>query len=191
MTMNTTHEERIRQVISQLTVGQTVYVAPGSAPDLPAKDIRLQTARISDIPDTGHVIRIRKPNGEEEAVDIDIGSLRILYLGSIERKVELDDWVFLSEANFWAWWEWSVLTDRLNGCIALTHYLVDEIPTLENLQISRIFADVLVNHNLRYQNIDCTGCKYESSLDKLRCSGCVRSGKLTDRWEGENRWYEP
>ena len=103
--MNTTHEEQIRQVIRQLSVGQTVYIAPGNAPDLPVKDIRLETAKISEIPDTGNIIRIRKPDGAEEAVDIDIWRFDILYLGTIERKVELDDWVFLSEANFWAWWE--------------------------------------------------------------------------------------
>ena len=61
MAMNTTHEEQIRQVIRQLSVEQTVYIAPGNAPDLPAKDIRLETAKISEIPDTGHIIRIRKP----------------------------------------------------------------------------------------------------------------------------------
>ena len=84
--MNTTHEEQIRQVIRQLSVEQTVYIAPGNAPDLPAKDIRLETAKISEIPDTGHIIRIRKPDGAEEAVDIDIWRFDILYLGSIERK---------------------------------------------------------------------------------------------------------
>ena len=114
-------------------------------------------------------------------MDIDIWRFDILYLGTIGRKVELDDWVFLSEANFWAWWEWVVLTDRLNGCI----------PTLENLQICRILADVLVHRNLRYQNMDYAGCGYENSSDKSLCANCVRSGKLTDRWRGENRWYEP
>ena len=189
--MNTTHEEQIRQVIRQLAVEQTVYIVPGNAPDLPAKDIRLETAKISEIPDTGHIIRIRKPDGAEEAVDIDIWRFDILYLGTIGRKVELDDWVFLSEANFWAWWEWFVLTDRLNGCITFNQGWVDEFPTQENLQICRILADVLVHQNLRYQNMDCAGCVYENSSDKSLCANCVRSGKLADRWRGENRWYEP
>ena len=56
--MFTSIEEWIRQVIDQLAVGQDVYLAPASAPILPAREIHLEKAFISEIPATGNTIHI-------------------------------------------------------------------------------------------------------------------------------------
>ena len=184
-------EQWIRQVIDQLAVGQDVYLAPDSAPTLPAEEIPIETAVISEIPATGHIIRIKKSDGEVLAVDVDARSMAYLYLGTVDIDGKIQFWVFLSEENFGDWWEWTILTNELNPYIAFREGSVDEIPTKKNLQISRIVADVLVNGNLRYQNMDCTGCEYRDSPDKPPCTDCIRRGVQKDYWKGEKRWYEP
>ena len=151
--MFTPVEEWIRQVIDQLAVGQDVYLAPDSAPILPAREIHLETAFISEIPAAGNTIHIKKADGEVQIVDVDARSTAYLYLGTVDIDGKIQSWVFLSEEKFWDWWEWTILTNELNPYIAFREGNVDEIPTKKNLQISRIVADVLVNGNLRYQNM--------------------------------------
>ncbi|HJD22870.1 MAG TPA: hypothetical protein H9694_01860 [Firmicutes bacterium] len=189
--MFTPIEKWIRQVIDQLVVGQNVYLAPDSAPLLPAKEIHLETAVISEIPAAGNTIHIKKADGKVQIVDVDARSTAYLHLGTVDIEGKIRTWVFLSEENFWAWWEWFILTDKLNPYVSFYQCSVDEIPTLKNLQICRIIADVLVNSNLRYQNMDCADCDHRDSEDKSRCSTCIRSGTLKDYWQGEKRWYEP
>ena len=58
--MFTPVEEWIRQVIDQLAVGQDVYLAPDSAPILPAREIHLETAFASEIPAAGNTIHIKE-----------------------------------------------------------------------------------------------------------------------------------
>ena len=179
--MFTPIEEWIRQVIDQLAVGQNVYLAPDSAPLLPAKEIRLEAAVISEIPAAGNTIHIKKKaDGEVQIVDVDARSTAYLYLGTVDIDGKIQSWVFLSEENFWAWWEWVILTDELNPYVSFRQGSVDETPTLKNLQISRLIADALINDNFRYQNMDCTGCERKNSADKSLCSTCIRSGTLKD-----------
>ena len=189
--MFTSIEEWIRQVIDQLAVGQDVYLAPASAPILPAREIHLEKAFISEIPATGNTIHIKKADGEVQIVDVDARSTAYLYLGTVDIDGKIQSWAFLSKEKFWAWWEWVILTDELNPYVNFRQGSVDETPTLKNLQISRLIADALINDNLRYQNMECTGCERKDSADKSLCSTCIRSGALMDHWQGEKRWYEP
>lgn len=189
--MFTPIEEWIRPVIDQLAVGQDVYLAPDSAPILPAKEIHLETAVISEIPAAGNIIHIKKADGEIQIVDVDARSTAYLHLGTVDIDGKIQSWVFLSKEKFWAWREWVILTDELNPYVSFRQGSVDEVPTWKNLQISRLIADALINDNLRYQNMDCTGCERKDPADKSICSTCIRSGALKDHWRGEKRWYEP
>lgn len=124
--MFTPVEEWIRQVIDQLAVGQDVYLAPDSAPILPAREIHLETAFISEIPAAGNTIHIKKADGEVQIVDVDARSTAYLYLGTVDIDGKIQSWVFLSEEKFWDWWEWTILTNELNPYIAfregITHF---------------------------------------------------------------------
>lgn len=130
--MFTPIEEWIRQVIDQLAVGQDVYLASDSAPILPAKEIHLETAFISEIPADGNTIHIKKADGEVQIVDVDARSTAYLYLGTVDIDGKIQSWVFLSEEKFWDWWEWTILTNELNPYIAFREGNVDEIPTKES-----------------------------------------------------------
>lgn len=169
--MFTSIEEWIRQVIDQLAVGQDVYLAPASAPILPAREIHLEKAFISEIPATGNTIHIKKADGEVQIVDVDARSTAYLYLGTVDIDGKIQSWVFLSKEKFWAWWEWVILTDELNPYVNFRQGSVDETPTLKNLQISRLIADALINDNLRYQNMECIAYEKRPYIEKFVKAG--------------------
>lgn len=169
---------------SKVQVGQRLFIAPEDAPDTDAADIVLEHCSVVQIPEAGDQIIVERENGERCAVDIDASNRDLAYFGTIETVFGPSQYIFLSEHDFWEWWEWEHLT------VGMCHILFDDdmgsYPTKENIAATRLVYDIVANENLDYQNMCCAGCQYasEKGAPNTPCRKCRRMGDLEDQWQG-------
>lgn len=169
---------------SKVQVGQRLFIAPEDAPDTDAADIVLEHCSVAQIPEAGDQIIVERENGERCAVDIDASNRDLAYFGTIKTVFGPSQFIFLSEHDFWEWWEWELLT------VGMCHILFDDdmgsYPTKENIAATRLVYDIVANENLDYQNMCCAGCQYasEKGAPNTPCRKCRRMGDLEDQWQG-------
>lgn len=159
---------------SKVQIGQRLFIAPEDAPDTDAADIVLEHCSVVQIPEAGAQIIVERENGERCAVDIDASNRGLAYFGTIEAVFGPSQFIFLSEHDFWEWWEWELLT------VGMCHILFDDdmgsYPTKENIAATRLVYDIVANENLDYQNMSCAGCQYasEKGAPNTPCRKCRR-----------------
>lgn len=145
---------------SKIQVGQRLFIAPEDASAIGAEDIVLEHCSVVQIPKVGREIIVELENGERCAADIDDTNRDLAYFGTIETVFGPSQFIFLSEHDFWEWWEWELLT------VGMCHILCDDdmgsYPTEENIAATRLVYDIVANENLDYQNMSCAGCQYAS-----------------------------
>jgi len=170
---------------SKIQVGQRLFIAPEDAPDTAAADIVLEHCSVVQIPKVGREIIVELENGERCAADIDDTNRDFAYFGSIETIFGLVRFIFLSEHDFWEWWEWELLTTGM--CSILHGDDMGCCPTKENIAATRLVYDIVANENLDYQNMSCAGCQYASKkgAPNTPCRKCRRMGELKDQWQGK------
>lgn len=170
---------------SKVQVGQRLFIAPEDAPDADAADIVLEHCSVVQIPEVGGQIIVELENGERCAADIDASNRDFAYFGTIEVVFGWAQFIFLSEDDFWEWWEWELLTTGM--CSILHGDDMGCCPTKENIAATRLVYDIVANENLEYQNMSCVGCQYasEKGAPNTPCRKCRRMGLLEDRWQGK------
>lgn len=176
-------EEALLRVVSRLKAGQRVFLVSDDAPYLDASELAIETGVISDIPATDEKIEIRHDDGEKYVCFLNLRYGKDLYLGAIEEGANICYWVFLSEEELWCWWEWFVLTNALNIRRVSSGNDMEDNPTQINLRYARLLYDVLINDNLNYQSMDCTGCDFSDAADNAICAECVRKKATADHWQ--------
>lgn len=169
---------------SKVQIGQRLFIAPEDAPDTDAADIVLEHCSVVQIPEAGAQIIVERENGERCAVDIDASNRGLAYFGTIEAVFGPSQFIFLSEHDFWEWWEWELLT------VGMCHILFDDrhgvLSDQREHRRYQIVYDIVANENLDYQNMSCAGCQYasEKGAPNTPCRKCRRMGDLEDHWQG-------
>ena len=183
--INTRCEQAFTYQKSKVQVGQRLFIAPEDAPDTDAADIVLESCSVVQIPEVGGQIIVELENGERCAADIDATSRDFAYFGTIEAAFRPSRFIFLSEHDFWEWWEWELLTTGM--CSILHDDDMGCYPTKENIAATRLVYDIVANENLDYQNMSCAGCQYasEKGAPNTPCRKCRRMGLLEDQWQGK------
>lgn len=150
-----------------------------------AGDMVLEHCSVIQIPKAGGQIIVELENGERCAASVECTNRDYAYLGTIDTRSGAFRFLFLTEHNFWEWWEWEILT------VALSPILYDDdmgsCPTKENIAATRLVYDIVANRNLDYQNMSCAGCQHssEKGAPNTPCRKCRRIGVLEDLWQGK------
>ena len=168
-----------RDILRQLQIGQSIFLVTNNAWEIRPEEICLREYGVARLPTPGGTGTIVGENGKmyslrlfTEERDFCIGTAAFgkrRYYG------------FLSEQDFWDWWDYrrlSMLLPQKIGMLALAQ------PTVENLQLFRNILDLMEHRHYRFQNISCKGC---TARKLSRCAGCVRSKKLRDYWAGDGQ----
>lgn len=164
--------------VPRLFIGQSIYLTPENVLDLKSSEIELIEYGIAKISKSG-TIRIVDENGNLYSLKNNTQSSEPLCIGFARLNNSMYRG-FLSEQDFWIWWEWSKLSRKLCRYIPR---VVFEQPTVENLVRCRILYDLIIKNENRYQNISCRGCIHSISV---RCTRCVRDKSLEDCWQGRD-----
>lgn len=174
--MKYVREPAVQILINRLSLGQSVYLAQENVLEMKSDDITLEEYGVAKIPKTGANVKIVAENGKLYPLEIHVEGEGCLCIGvaMVNRQVFRG---FLSEQDFWDWWEWRNLSGRL--CRHIPSVVFDP-PTQENLVQCRILYDLLVGRERRYQNLSCRGCIHSLSI---RCTRCVRDKSLEDCWQ--------
>lgn len=186
--MHTASSENCEKVFarqkSKVQIGQHLFIAPEDATDTDAADIVLERCSVVQIPEVGGQIIVERKNGERCAAYIDVSNRDLAYFGTIETVFGLSQFIFLSEHDFWEWWEWELLT--VGMCHILCADDMNSYPTEENIAATRLVYDIVANGNLDYQNMSCAGCQYDSEkgAPNTPCRKCRRMGDFEDQWQG-------
>lgn len=165
-------------VLAQLQIGQSVFLAPESVTSLPISDIKLREYGIEKIPKVGSTLKVVSEKGAALLITIDQTESDSLRLGVTRKRHGEQYFAFLSEDQFWNWWECSKLDQKLRTYFPT---LALPPPSRESLALNRLLYDLLINHNLQYQNVSCKGCLHGLSSF---CMDCVRSKERRDYWIG-------
>lgn len=170
---------------SKIQIGQRLFIAPEDAPDTGAADIVLEHCSVVQIPKVGREIIVELETGEQCAADISATNRDFAYFGTIETVFSVARFIFLSEHDFWEWWEWELLTAGM--CSILHGDDMGSYPTKENIAATRLVYDIVANKNSDYQNMSCAGCQYASKkgAPNTPCRKCRRMGELEDQWQGK------
>lgn len=183
--LNTEFEKIFAYQKSKIQIGQRLFIAPEDAPDTDAEGIVLDRCSVVQIPKVGREIIVELENGERCAADISATNQDFAYFGTIETVFGLARFIFLSEHDFWEWWEWELLTTGM--CSILHGDNMGSYPTKENIAATRLVYDIVANENLDYQNMSCAGCQYASKkgASNTPCRKCRRMVELEDQWRGK------
>lgn len=170
---------------SRIQVGQQLLIAPEDAPSIEAADMALEHCSVVQIPKAGDQIIIELEDGERCAANVACTNKDFAYLGTIDTPSGAFRFLFLTEHDFWEWWEWELLSTALDSI--LYDHNMGYCPTEKNIAIVRLLYDIVANENLDYQDMSCTGCQYgsEKGAPNTPCLKCRRIGVLEDLWQGK------
>lgn len=158
-------------------------MAPDDAPNMSAKDIVLDKGTVVDIPEGGNTIFAEMENGDIRRVGLDVARKEHFHLGQMDVGEETF-WVFPSEQAFWDFWEWYIISSRVE--FAFNHSDLHGLPNDKYLRLCRIFYQILCNDDPDFQAMSCIGCDYISEKDQAEspCQRCIRTKSLEDCWSG-------
>jgi len=176
--MKDTRNQYSLEIIKQLRVGQSIYLAPEDSKDLHSSQIVLEEYGIERIPKTGRSIKIVDAGGKMRSFSIRQDDGEFCVGSAISNSHRYPG--FLDGQDFWDWWECRKLSMLLYPRI---FSLASSPPTVENLQMMRNIYELMADRKHRFQNISCKGCVNSSSS---HCMDCVRSKTLRDFWKGKS-----